>query len=181
MNWVNAIIQGILLGGLYALFATGLSLAFGVMRFVNLAHGDLAILAAYFILSWRSALGGNLVVTLAVVVAVMAVIGFLSQRGIFNFTLGADPLPGILVSFGIGIVLQNVLLERYSATDVRIDVGDILTRSIRLNDRISIGWFPLLILIVAVAVLGRPAAVLVVHPSRPGVSGHLRTTRRRRN
>ena len=47
MAWVNAIIQGILAGGLYALFACGLSLMFGVMKVVNLAHGDLAVVGAY--------------------------------------------------------------------------------------------------------------------------------------
>jgi branched-chain amino acid transport system permease protein len=127
MEWVNAIIQGILLGGLYALFATGLSLAFGVMRFVNLAHGDLAVLAAYLVLSTSSTLGLGVWWSMGLVVLVMAVVGFLSQVGIFNFTLGDDPLPSILVTFGIGIVIQNALLEHYSATDERIDVGPIFT------------------------------------------------------
>jgi branched-chain amino acid transport system permease protein len=154
MEWVNAVIQGILLGGLYALFATGLSLAFGVMRFVNLAHGDLAVLAAYLVLSTSSTIGLGVWTSMAVVVLVMAVIGFLSQLGVFNFTLGDDPLPGILVTFGIGIVIQNALLERYSATDKRIDVGPIVTDSIRINDQVSIGWFPLLILVVAIVLLG---------------------------
>jgi branched-chain amino acid transport system permease protein len=154
MEWVNAVIQGILLGGLYALFATGLSLAFGVMRFVNLAHGDLAVLAAYLVLSTSSTLGLGVWWSMALVVLVMAVIGFLSQVGVFNFTLGDDPLPSILVTFGIGIVIQNALLEHYSATDERIDVGPIVTKSIRINDQVSIGWFPLLILAVAVVLLG---------------------------
>jgi branched-chain amino acid transport system permease protein len=154
MEWVNAVIQGILLGGLYALFATGLSLAFGVMRFVNLAHGDLAVLAAYLVLSTSSTLGLGVWWSMGIVVAVMAVLGFLSQLGMFNFTLGEDPLPSILVTFGLGVVIQNALLEHYSATDERIDVGPIVTKSIRINDQVSIGWFPLLILIVAIVLLG---------------------------
>ena len=153
MDWVSALIQGILLGGLYALFATGLSLAFGVMRFVNLAHGDLAILAAYLTLSTTSLLGTSYWVSLLIVVAVMAVVGYVGQRGLFNFTLGVDPLPGILVSFGLGIVIQNALQEHYTATDRSIDLGPILTKSIRITDDISIGWFPLLTLGVAVVVL----------------------------
>ena len=153
MDWVSALIQGILLGGLYALFATGLSLAFGVMRFVNLAHGDLAILAAYLTLSTTSSLGTSYWVSLLIVVAVMAVVGYVGQRGLFNFTLGVDPLPGILVSFGLGIVIQNALQEHYTATDRSIDLGPILTKSIRITDDISIGWFPLLTLGVAVVVL----------------------------
>ncbi len=153
MVWVNALIQGVLVGGLYALFATGLSLSFGVMRFVNLAHGDLAVLAAYLVLSWSGVVGGSYWLSMTLVVVVMAGIGYASQRGIFNFTLGADPLPGILASFGIGIVIQNALQEHFTATDKSIRLGSILTRSIKVTDDVSIGWFPLVILLVAVVVL----------------------------
>lgn len=154
MTWVNAIVQGILVGGLYALFATGLSIAFGVMRFVNLAHGDLAVLAAYLIVSWSDVLWDSYWITLLVVIVFMAVFGYAIQRGFFNRTLGDDPLPGILASFGVAIVIQNILLERYTATDKSIRLGDILTESITITDQIAIGWFPLLTLLVAVAVLG---------------------------
>ena len=47
MTWVNVVVQGVLLGGFYALLACGLSIMFGVMRIINLAHGDLAVLGAY--------------------------------------------------------------------------------------------------------------------------------------
>jgi branched-chain amino acid transport system permease protein len=155
MQWVNAVVQGVLLGGLYALFATGLSLAFGVMRFVNLAHGDLAILGAYFTLSTAVTLGVNPWLAMVLVIVVMAAIGYVGQRGLFNFTLGADPLPSILVSFGLGVVIQNALLEYYTATDKAIDAGTRLeTDSIKVNDTIAIGWLPLLTLVVAVVVLG---------------------------
>jgi branched-chain amino acid transport system permease protein len=153
VNWVNAVVQGVLVGGLYALFATGLSLAFGVMRFVNLAHGDLAVLAAYLVVVWADAFGGSYWLTMAVVVAVMVVIGYISQRAVFNRTLGPDPLPGILASFGLGIVIQNALLERYTATDKSIPLGDILVESIRITDRVAIGWFPLITFLVAVVLL----------------------------
>jgi branched-chain amino acid transport system permease protein len=152
--WVNAVIQGILLGGVFALFATGLSLAFGVMRFVNLAHGDLAILAAYLGVSTSDALDVNPFVTLLVVVPVMAALGYGLQRVAFNFTIGADPLPSILVTFGLGVVIQNALLERYSADSQGLDAGSIETSSIELTDDIAIGWFPLISLLVAIAVLG---------------------------
>ena len=153
MDWVNAVIQGILTGGLYALFATGLSLAFGVMRFVNLAHGDLAILAAYLTLSTSAVLGVGYWPSMVLVVIVMFGVGYVAQRGLFNFTLGEDPLPGILVSFGVGIVIQNALQEHYTATDRSIDLGPILTESITISDDITIGLFPLLTLAVAVVVL----------------------------
>jgi branched-chain amino acid transport system permease protein len=153
VNWVNAIVQGVLVGGLYALFATGLSLAFGVMRFVNLAHGDLAVLAAYLVVSWSGAFGGNYWLTMVLVVFTMVLVGYVSQRALFNRTLGADPLPGILATFGLGIVIQNALLEHYTATDKTIALGDILVKSIRITDRLAIGWFPLITFVVAVVVL----------------------------
>jgi len=153
MAWINALVQGILLGGLYALFATGLSLAFGVMRFVNLAHGDLAVLSAYLTLSVTNTFGLSMWISLPIVIVVMALVGYLGQRGVFNRTLGEDPLPGILASFGLGIVIQSALLERYTSSDVRLPAGDIITDSIRVNDSISIGWFSVITLIVAVVVL----------------------------
>jgi branched-chain amino acid transport system permease protein len=128
-------------------------LAFGVMRFVNLAHGDLAVLAAYFVVSWVGTFGGNYWLTMVAVVAVMVVIGYVSQRTLFNRTLGADPLPGILATFGLGIVIQNALLEHYTATDKSIPLGDILVKSIKLTDRLSVGWFPLITFCVAVILL----------------------------
>ncbi len=151
--WINAVVQGLLLGGLFALFATGLSLAFGVMRFVNLAHGDLAILGAFLAVSTTSTLDVNPFVSLLVVVPVMAALGYVLQRFVFNRAIGADPLPSILVTFGLGVVIQNALLERYSADSQGLDAGSIETKSLEITDDIAVGWLPVLILIVAVAVL----------------------------
>ena len=100
--------------------------------------------------SGRRRLGATAMVA---VVAVMVVVGYVSQRTLFNRTLGADPLPGILATFGLGIVIQNALLEHYTATDKSIPLGDILVKSIKLTDRLSIGWFPLITFCVAVALL----------------------------
>ncbi|MEY2939936.1 MAG: hypothetical protein RIS58_923 [Actinomycetota bacterium] len=154
MSWLNALVQGVLLGGLYAIFATGLSLAFGVMRFVNLAHGDLAILAGYLVLSTASTMGVNHVVSLPLVVILMAGIGYVGQRFLFNRTIGPDPLAGILCSFGIGVVIQNFLLARYTATDRYLDAGPIETSTIRINDSVSIGHFSLLTFVSAIVLLG---------------------------
>jgi branched-chain amino acid transport system permease protein len=153
MLWVNAIIQGILLGGMFALFATGLSLAFGVMRFVNLAHGDLAILAAFLAVSTTATLDISPFLSLLVVVPVMAVLGYLLQRFFFNRTISPDPLPSILVTFGLGVVIQNALLERYSADSQGLDGGAIETDSLRLTDDIAVGLLPVLVLVIAIVVL----------------------------
>ena len=154
MTWVNVVVQGLVLGGLYALFATGLSLMFGVMRLVNLAHGDLSILAAFAALVIVEAVGVNPLWTLAVVVPLMFGVGYLLQRGLLNFSLrGADPLPPVLVTFGLSIILQNLLLELFSADSQGLDAGRVENASIRLSDGLAVGWFPLLTLATAVAVL----------------------------
>jgi branched-chain amino acid transport system permease protein len=154
MVWVNAIVQGILLGGLYALFATGLSLAFGVMRFVNLAHGDLAILAAYMALSISNGLSINPLTSLLIIVPGALVVGYLLQRLVFDRVVGVDPAFQIVATFGLGVIIQNALLEKYTADTQGLNVGSLETASIKINDTISIGWMPLITLLVAIAVLG---------------------------
>jgi branched-chain amino acid transport system permease protein len=152
MNWVDTIVQGILLGGLYALFATGLSLVFGIMRLVNLAHGDLIVLAAFLILVLVTALGLNPFVATLVALPVMFAIGFLLQLGILNRTLGDDILPPLLVTFGLSIVIQNGLLEGFAADSRRLFVGDLETASIALGP-VSVGLMPLLTFASAVLVI----------------------------
>ncbi|HEX3088219.1 MAG TPA: branched-chain amino acid ABC transporter permease [Ilumatobacteraceae bacterium] len=154
MVWANAIVQGILLGGLYALFATGLSLAFGVMRFVNLAHGDLAILAAYMALSISTGLSINPLTTLVIIVPGALVVGYILQRLVFDRVVGVDPAFQIVATFGLGVIIQNALLEKYTADTQGLNVGALETATIKINDSISIGWMPLITLLTAIAVLG---------------------------
>jgi branched-chain amino acid transport system permease protein len=149
MEWVNAIVQGALLGGLYAMFAMGLSLAYGVMRLVNIAHGDFIVLAAYLGLTVCASQGLHPFVALPVVVGLMFALGYVLQRGVLNLTLGPDILPPLLVTFGLSIIIQNVLLETFSADSKALDVGALGTASIHLAQNIYIGWFPLIILLAA--------------------------------
>jgi branched-chain amino acid transport system permease protein len=160
MVWTNAVIQGILLGGLYALFATGLSLAFGVMRLVNLAHGDLAIFAAFMTLSISRTLDINPLVALLIVIPAAFVVGYILQRLIFDRVVGVDPAFQIVATFGLGIVIQNALLEKYTADTQGLNVGALKTSTITVNDKIGIGWLPLLTFITAVVVLGSLAIFL---------------------
>lgn len=152
MDWFNAIIQGTLLGGLYALFAAGLSLIFGVMRLVNIAHGDLIILAAYMGLSTTILLGVHPLIALLIVVPLMAVIGYGLQRGILNDTLGEDILPPLLVTFGLSVIIQNALLEIYTADPQKINAGALETASVKLGS-ISLGVLPLLTFAIALVVI----------------------------
>src|SRR6476659_869355 len=123
MEWLNTILQGVLLGGLYAMFAAGLSLIFGVMRLVNIAHGDLIVLSAYVALVATEALGINPLVSLLIVVPVMAVFGYALQRALLNRTLGDDLLPPLLVTFGLSVIIQNGLLELFTADSVKLKAG----------------------------------------------------------
>jgi branched-chain amino acid transport system permease protein len=153
MEFVNILVQGVLLGGLYVIYGTGLSLIFGVMRLVNLAHGDFIGLAAYLALVVVTIVGLHPLISLVAVVPVMFVLGFLLQRGILNRTLGKGVLPPLLVTFGLSVIIQNVLLLAFSANSRHLDVGALATASIRVNDQISIGIMPLITLTTAVLLL----------------------------
>ena len=153
MTWLNAIVQGVLLGGLYALFAAGLSLIFGVMRLVNIAHGDLIILAAYLGLSTTLLLGLHPLLALLIVIPLMALIGYVLQRGILNYTLGDDLLPPLLVTFGLSVIIQNALLEGYTADPQKLNAGTLDSASIQLGG-LSMGVLPLLTFITAVVLIG---------------------------
>jgi len=153
VGWVDTVVQGLLLGGLYALFATGLSLIFGVMRIVNLAHGDLSILAAFLVVVAVESLGLHPFAALLLVAPLMAGLGYGLQRLVLNRLLGRGILPPILVTFGLSIIIQNVLLEVFSADSRRLNPGGIETASVAIGGQLAVGWFPLLTLAVAVLVL----------------------------
>ena len=121
----DILVQGALLGGLYALFAAGLSLIFGVMRLVNLAHGDLIVLAAFLILALTDLVGFDLWFAALLVIPAMFAIGYLLQIGLLDRVLGKDILPPLLMTFGLSIIIQNALLEGFSADSRRLSAGAI--------------------------------------------------------
>ncbi len=153
MLWLGTIIEGVLLGGLYALFAAGLSLVFGIMRLVNLAHGDLIVLAAFAILSLTTWLGFDPFLAALLAMPVMFAAGFVLQYVLLNRTLGRDLLPPLLVTFGLSIVIQNGLLEVFTADSRRLRLGAMETASIDLGGNLAIGVMPLLTLGSALAVI----------------------------
>ena len=153
MQWLNVILQGVLIGGLYAMFAAGLSLIFGVMRLVNIAHGDLIVLAAYVALLVTQALGVDPLTSLLLVVPIMAIIGYALQRGLLNYTLGDDLLPPLLVTFGLSIIIQNGLLELFTADSRKLQAGAIEIQTFEVMQGVWIGVLPLIQFAVAVAVI----------------------------
>ncbi|MDZ4253355.1 MAG: branched-chain amino acid ABC transporter permease [Sulfuritalea sp.] len=152
-EWINTLLQGVLLGGLYSLFATGLALSFGVMRMINIAHGDFAILAAFAAIAVVEPLGLNPFTVLLVIAPLMGVFGYVLQRVILNRTLGQDILPPLLVTFGFGIIIQNALLVGFSADTRSLGIGELGTASVALGGEVAVGVLPLIIMGVAVAVL----------------------------
>lgn len=152
MDLLNIITQGILLGGLYALYGTGLSLIFGVMRLVNLAHGDFVVLAAYLGLVAGQWLGLSPFLSLLLVVPVMFGVGVLFQLGLINRTLGKGLMPPLVITFGISVILQNALLLSFTADSQKLDAGAIETASIRVGG-LALGVVPLITFFVAVLLL----------------------------
>jgi branched-chain amino acid transport system permease protein len=151
--WLNTLLQGVMLGGLYALFAAGLSLIFGIMRLVNLAHGDLIVLAAFVILALMQALGADPFLATLLAAPFLFGLGYGLQHLLLNRTLGRDILPPLLVTFGLSIIIQNGLLEVFSADSQRLRAGAIETASIPLGPGIAVGTLQLLTFASAVAVI----------------------------
>src|SRR6478609_4105740 len=153
MDWINTVVQGVLIGGLYAMFAAGLSLIFGVMRLVNIAHGDFIVLAAYLALVVTETLGIGPLPALLIVVPLMGVIGYGLQRGLLNRTLGDDLLPPLLVTFGLSVIIQNGLLEFFTADSRRLQAGLIEVETFQLAQGLFIGALPLIQFAVAILVV----------------------------
>jgi branched-chain amino acid transport system permease protein len=154
MAWVNAIIQGLLTGGLYALFACGLSLLFGVMKVVNLAHGDLAIVAGYLAVGVIAVTNMPVLWTIPVVVVLMAIIGYILQRTIIQAAISRGELITLIVTFGLSIVIENGLQQFFTANSRGLGVGDsFITASFSIGSQITIAWLNLAIFAIAIIVL----------------------------
>ena len=152
MIWLETLVQGLLLGGLYALFAAGLSLVFGIMRLVNLAHGDLIVLAAYLILGVGTVLGLNPFIAALIAIPIMFALGYVLQIALLNRVLGEDILPPLLVTFGLSIVIQNALLQQFTADSRKLPVGSIEAQSLHLGT-MNVGVMPLITFASAILVI----------------------------
>jgi branched-subunit amino acid ABC-type transport system permease component len=152
--WVNAIIQGVLVGGLYALFACGLSLMFGVMKVVNLAHGDLAVLAGYIAIGIIAVVHVPVLLSFLIVVPVMAVLGYVVQRTMIQSALNRSLLTTLMVMLGLSVVIENGLLQFFTANTRGIGTGlSLITSSFSLGSQIQIAYLLVVIFATAVVVL----------------------------
>lgn len=168
MTWVNQIVQGVLLGGYYAVLACGLSLMFGVMRIINLAHGDLAVLGGFAVWVLAAHHGLSPWIALAVVVPAMAALGWLLQKSLLERSLRAGVLTPLLTTFGLAIVIQNLLFEAYGADQRSLFpyIGTLGYDSWTITSDVIVGKLYVLIFVVAVALLG--GLHLFLHRTPPG-------------
>jgi branched-chain amino acid transport system permease protein len=151
---IDTLLQGLLLGGLYCLFALGQSLMFGVMRLTNTAQGDFIVLAAFGGIAATTLLGSGVALTAILLVPLAFGAGYVLQRHVLRPTLGKDPLPSLVVTFGLSIVIQNGLLELMSADPRSMEAGALGTASIALPGGVAVGALPLSILAAALICTG---------------------------
>jgi branched-chain amino acid transport system permease protein len=168
--WINQLLQGVLLGGLYTLFATGLSLSAGVMRFVNIAHGDFIVLVCFALLVLTTALGFNPAVATLIVLPFAFLLGFGLQRFLLQRVVGENVLLPILMTFGLSIIIQNGLLEGFGANTRKLSGGWLETATVALGQGINVGLFQVLTFITAVALV----AVLDLLLYRTGIGAKIR-------
>jgi branched-chain amino acid transport system permease protein len=153
MNWVNDVIEGILTGGLYALFACGLSLMFGVMKVVNLAHGDLAVIGGYIALGVIAVTHVPVLASFLIVVPLMVILGYVMQRTVIQAALNRSILTTLLVTFGLSVVIENGLLQFVNADYHSLGVNNAIVTGAFTIGQIKLPYLALLVLAVAVAVL----------------------------
>jgi branched-chain amino acid transport system permease protein len=151
--WLNVIVSGVLLGGFYALFACGLSLMFGVMKIINLAHGDMAVVAGYTAVFLVPKFHLPEVWSFLVVVPIFALLGYIVQRTLLQKSIDRDPFTTLLVTFGLSVVIENLLLEIYTANAQSINIGSLIAKSWQVNNTIYVSYLSLTVLIVSIVVL----------------------------
>jgi branched-chain amino acid transport system permease protein len=159
MTWVNDILQGIFLGGAYALTAVGLSLMFGVMRMVNLAHGDLAVCGTYLATTVMAAFGVPLWVALLIMVPLAFVLGLFLQLSLFGRALRSGTTAPLLVTFGLSVIIENLLLQTYSANTRGVPAGRLDVAAVHVGGLV-LPWLAMLKLILALAVIGGLSVLL---------------------
>lgn len=168
--WINQLLQGVLLGGLYTMFAIGLSLSAGVMRFVNIAHGDFIVLACFALLILMTSLGLNPVVATLAILPLAFAAGFALQRFLLQRVVGENLLLVVLVTFGLSIIIENGLLQGFGADPEKLSGGWMETATIGLGHGINMGLFQVVTLAAAVALV----AVLDLLLYRSGIGAKIR-------
>jgi len=148
----QTIVTGLLLGGLYAVIGVGMSIIFGIMGLTNIAHGNLIILGSFLTLTFTAAFGGNILIGLLIAIVAMILIGFLLQSCLVNQVIDKGPEPALLVTFGLSIIIQNILQLVYGA-DTKTIKSALSTANVISTKYVSISAVYLLNFILAIAVV----------------------------
>ena len=151
-TYLNLVVQGVLLGGLYAIFALGLSLSVGVMRFVNIAHGDFIVLVSFLLLTVATALHINVLLALLLVIPLAFAGGYLLQRILLQRVVGENVLLPLLVTFGLSIIVQNGLLQGFGADTRTLSAGRLDTSSLQIGG-LYVGVLPVATFVLAVVLV----------------------------
>ena len=167
MTWVNDILQGVFLGGAYALTAVGLSLMFGVMRMVNLAHGDLAVCGTYLATTVMAAFGVPLWVAMLIMVPPAFLLGLVLQLSLFGRALRSGTTAPLLVTFGLSVIIENLLLQTYSANTRGVPAGNLDVAAVHVGGLV-LPWLAMLQLVLALVVIGGLSALLRTPPGGGG-------------
>ncbi len=146
---IDQMIQATLLGGLYAIFALGLAITVGVLRFINVAHGDLIVAMSFLMLSLTQGLGMPAPLALIMLIPIGAAIGWLLQKGIFQRANSQNDLQLILITFGMSVVIQNGLLGVFGADSRKVTADGIELLSITLPGGFNVGVLPIVIFLIA--------------------------------
>jgi branched-chain amino acid transport system permease protein len=136
------------------------------MRIANLAHGDLMILGGYVASVTATRYGVPVPLTVVISMVAVGALGYLVQRSMLDRAMGLGELTPMLVTFGISVIIPNVLVQSFSNDAQPLSIGSLGTASVHLGGDLSIGWFPLITLVAAVAVLA--VLQLFLHRTQSG-------------
>jgi branched-chain amino acid transport system permease protein len=146
----QALVQGVLLGGLYAIIGIGMSLIFGIMRLTNIAHGDLMILSSFLTMFITTNLTGNPLLALPITIVIMMGFATLIQKFLINRVISKGAEPALLVTFGLSIIISNALYQVFGANTQTIK-NDLISTNLVRTENISVSLMYFLTFIIAVA------------------------------
>ena len=149
---LQVVINGILLGGIYALLGVGMTMMFGIVKLTNLAHGEFVIIGSYASTLIAQAIGVDPILTLVVTVPLMFLIGMGLQSGLINRVMMIGSEPALLVTFGLSIILADALLLLFSADAQRANVPYNIS-SIKISAGLSISVLDLIVFCIALVTI----------------------------
>ncbi len=144
---MQLIINGLLLGGVYAVMGVGMTMIFGIVKLTNLAHGEFIIIGAYASTLIAAKLGVDPILTLIITVPLMFIFGMILQSGLINRVMLKGSEPALLVTFGLSIILQDAMLLLFTA-DARHTGGSYSSKTFQIGS-ISIALLDVILLIIS--------------------------------